>query len=191
MRRRTQAKQSSVAAGRHAPSLSAVGETATDGAEVVERMKVQAQAGLQPLRESPQPMPSSALPQPRPQQPRIPDAQMRYSLSDAPVGGLPASPPVSSPSVHGPAHGQGHGRAAGRPPGRRHGSSDRVNSTPATSAGTSPAPLKSGSPALPPPAGNGGAAVPATPRPAAAGAATFAEMGFQSGKAEDKDCIIM
>jgi hypothetical protein len=109
-------------------------------------------------------MPSAAIPQarPRPQkQQQQLPAQNRYTLSDPGSGS--ASPANSRPPSQAPP-------SQFRPPGQRK-----------QSGGTAGSPANS-SPSTPP--------VQQQP-PKKTGPATFAEMGIQGGKAEDKECVIM
>ncbi|KIJ22876.1 hypothetical protein M422DRAFT_276644 [Sphaerobolus stellatus SS14] len=129
----------------------------------------------QPPHPQPQPHPQHANTMPQQQQGPPPQDQRpfanhpRYTLSDTPMpppqgmpGGIPSHPSQSG------------GRLPGRPPGRRHEIVQHVGS---------PSPAQSEPPAS------------ARPPPASAlqshGPATFAEMGFQVGKAEEKDWVIM
>ncbi|KIJ37935.1 hypothetical protein M422DRAFT_259558 [Sphaerobolus stellatus SS14] len=97
----------------------------------------------------------------------------RYTLSDTPT------PPPQGQGMPGdiPSHSsQSGGRLPGRPPGRRHETVQHVGSP--SPAQSSPPPAS----ARPPPPASA---------PQSQGPATFAEMGFQVGKAEEKDCVIM
>ena len=173
VRKHTQAKMSAAAAGRHAQTLSAA-----QGHGVVG--KIQAQASAQP----PPPPPQQ---QQRPPQPSHAHSRYSVSLSDSPPA--PSPPPTRTPPAAG-------GRAAGRPPGRRQDAHAGSPTPAAQPHPASPAPGHPGSPALPPPERRlsppqGSAGPPAVRKASGTGPATFAEMGFQSGKAEDKECVIM
>ena len=110
--------------------------------------------------------PVQAPPQPQRQFPN----QHRYTLVDPGANSAGVSPPPSRTDS------PGYARPAGRAPGQRTGSMP--------------------SPALPPdmegPGGQGqGASQPPPQRPAAKGPTTFAEMGIQGVKLEEKECVIM
>ena len=105
---------------------------------------------------------------PRPPRQQAVPARQRYTLSDAPS---PSSgfdpPPVGNSARRGAPPGGRPARGGGRPQQQQ-----------------------------PPPGGSGGPAPPnaaASPSPSVGGTKynTFAEMGFQSQKLDDKDCIIM
>ncbi|KAK1219387.1 hypothetical protein PQX77_017912 [Marasmius sp. AFHP31] len=110
----------------------------------------------------------------------------RYTLTD-PGSGSANSSPASSPA---PMHAQLPG---GRPP--HPGHPGRVPSAgPGISGGYGPRPGSSGGPGSRPgsaggPGPHGNEAAP--PRPKPSGPQTFAEMGIQGAKAEDKECVIM
>ncbi|GJJ14818.1 hypothetical protein Clacol_009086 [Clathrus columnatus] len=115
------------------------------------------------------------------QHPRQFSELKRYTLTDGRPVDYGGSPPPQQP--YAPTSGSGiqPGRAAGRPPGRRHGHEN----------GPIPAPNQGntgGAPGIQPVLEQ-----PPPPPPAARphAATTFAELGFQAGKAQDKDCIIM
>ena len=105
-------------------------------------------------------------PQGPPPQRQFPN-QHRYTLVDPGANSAGNSPPPSRTDS------PGYARPAGRPPGQRTGSMP--------------------SPALPPDTeGFGGASqAPPPQRPAAKGPTTFAEMGIQGVKLEEKECVIM
>ncbi|EIN13641.1 HCP-like protein [Punctularia strigosozonata HHB-11173 SS5] len=109
----------------------------------------------------------------RPNPPRAHPNAHRYTLADP---GFGSAPPPGAP---GPGRAQSPGQGppreqspAFRPPGQRPGREQ--SATPG------------GQPQQRPNAGS-----PAPDRPKPAGPTTFAEMGIQSGKLEDKECIIM
>jgi len=98
---------------------------------------------------------------PRPQRVGGQDPKHRYTLSDAPLG-----PPVMAAA-------QGGGGRTQSP--ARLGPGPNPNSRPNSSTSFN----------------NPGRPVDGGGRPGKPGPATFAEMGFQGAKAEDKDCVIM
>ncbi|KAF8471021.1 hypothetical protein JB92DRAFT_2838411 [Gautieria morchelliformis] len=182
VRTRTQARVNAQRAGRVATAPAGPG-----GEEVLERMRMQHRResadALPPphaYEQQPRPEQHQQYQQP-PQQPAVSSAHTRYSLTDSPAPMGSGVPPSPAPS---------QGRAAGRPPGRRQQSNDDAAAWfphAPNAAATNAPPAHPGSPALslPPPSGT-----PPAARPVAA-AATFEEMGFKTGKAEDKDCVIM
>jgi hypothetical protein len=197
VRTRTQARVNAQRAGRVATTPAGAG-----GQEVVDRMRMQHRqesADSQALHTYEQQRPEHHQHQhhqQQQQQQQPPPAvaagvPARYSLTDSPA-------PAGYPLPVSPAPSQG--RAAGRPPGRRHEANEHVPGYAGRNGGAPAMPPPSGSPqmgapahpgspglALPPPSGTPPAAA-ARPVPAAA---TFEEMGFKTGKAEDKDCVIM
>ncbi|KAF8137269.1 HCP-like protein [Boletus edulis] len=189
VRKRTQAKQRSEREGGGAPRASI-----DDGRQVVEVIRknsvarhhahgsgpivgVGATPGLPPVNEREQAPVPAASPQgpgtgPSSAQRQFPN-QHRYTLVDPGSGSAGgSSPPLRTDSPS-------YARPAGRPPGQR--------------AGSIPLP----SPALPAsgPDGdgdaNGGPGQTAPPLPRAKAPTTFAEMGIQGVKLEEKDCVIM
>ncbi|KAF8587088.1 hypothetical protein K439DRAFT_1631064 [Ramaria rubella] len=119
-------------------------------------------------------------------------SQPRYSLVDGPAPAGSGTPPLNPHRA--PSAGAGGGRAAGRPPGRRQGSMGTPGGAGAAQAhagGEYGAPGPGANGGGPSPGAGGGFGVPHAPAPAAAGPATFAEMGFQTGKAQEKECVIM
>ena len=106
--------------------------------------------------------PAQAPPHPQRQFPN----QHRYTLVDPGANSAGVSPPPSRTDL------PGYARPAGRAPGQRTGSMP--------------------SPALPPDMEGLGVSQPPPPqRPAAKGPTTFAEMGIQGVKLEEKECVIM
>ncbi|KIJ61884.1 hypothetical protein HYDPIDRAFT_95685 [Hydnomerulius pinastri MD-312] len=99
--------------------------------------------------------------------------QHRYTLVDPGSGSAGSSPPPSRTQS------PGYARPAGRPPGQRQGSGG---------PGGIPSPM-------PPQGGpqdmDGDMHQPPPSRPAVKGPTTFAEMGIQGAKLEEKECIIM
>ncbi|KIJ30859.1 hypothetical protein M422DRAFT_186581 [Sphaerobolus stellatus SS14] len=108
--------------------------------------------------------------QARPYNPSAP----RYTLTDSPSPHPSQSPHPSHQSSVGGGGGITGGRQAGKPPGRRH-------ETAAAGMQQGPPPSSFGGP---PPAQSPSQGGPPPP-------ATFEEMGFAVGKAEEKDCVIM
>lgn len=182
VRKRTQAKQRSEREGGAArPSLE-------DGRQVVEVIRKNSTARqhahgsgaapalvLPPVAEQPSQATSPPMqqglgtpPGPGSLQPQFPN-QRRYTLVDPGANSTGnASPPPSTDSPS-------YARPAGRPPGQRTGS------TP------SPAPPQGG----PHDMGGGAPQQPSSARQPARGPTTFAEMGIQGVKLEEKECVIM
>ncbi|KIJ38205.1 hypothetical protein M422DRAFT_259109 [Sphaerobolus stellatus SS14] len=112
--------------------------------------------------------------QARPYNPSAP----RYTLTDSPSPHPSQSPHPSHQSSVGGGGGVTGGRQAGKPPGRRHetaaaGMQHVGQQGPPPSSFGGPPPVQSPSQGGPPPP------------------ATFEEIGFAVGKAEEKDCVIM
>ncbi|OJA15447.1 hypothetical protein AZE42_02225 [Rhizopogon vesiculosus] len=113
----------------------------------------------------------SNIPQQQQQGHRQFTGQHRYTLVDPGSGSVPPSRQQSPPQQSQPAY----ARPAGRPPGQRQGS------------GPSPQGPPQGPPGGPDRAPSPQAARPSGPKPPT----TFAEMGIQGAKLEDKECVIM
>ena len=198
VRKRTQAFAQAVAAGRvsdanHAP-------------DKADRLKAQMQA--QASRPTPPPtvpaipvyaQPQNQPPPTQPLNPRHNPNAPRYTLSDSPTppphGGAMSVPPPEQ---------QGSGRMPGKPPGRRHETVQHVGSGPSSQQQQQrppsrpqqqqgPPPQQQQRPQQgPPPQQQQQPPQQQKPSPAQQHQpATFAEMGFQVGKAEEKDCVIM
>jgi len=186
VRKRTQAKQRSERASADS-GISNARPSIEDSQRVVDLIRKSSET--RPITQAPpipapnQPM--SAIPEnnaaanvsprirPAGQNPRQFPNQHRYTLVDPGSGpsgnSLPPSRTQSPPSA----------RQPGRPPGQRSASG------PAPGGVTSPVPNAGGPPEDTPPPSK----VPQ--RPAGKGPATFAEMGIQGAKLEEKECIIM
>ncbi|KAF8875033.1 hypothetical protein BD779DRAFT_1678416 [Infundibulicybe gibba] len=107
-------------------------------------------------------------PRPKPQQ--FPGSN-RYTLTDSPV-------PPGGPGAPGPAQGGGRTQSpGGRPAGAGRGGGRIVSG--GTGAGG------------PPPAAPAPVSTPKPAKPGKPGPTTFAEMGIQGAKAEEKECVIM
>lgn len=137
-------------------------------------------AGLTGVPEgSPNTSPRQRPIQPRQQSQQQYPNQHRYTLSDA--GPFAGPPPPNAPPLQGGPIPPGGGRPAGRPPAQRLQSGPQRQQNGPGGPPAAPAPA--------PEVGMGGTVVfPAKP---SRGPATFAEMGFQGAKAEDKECVIM
>lgn len=138
------------------------------------------------------------LPQgPTQAQPRAYPTQQRYTLVDPGTGSIPVSPPVMGNSGFGSLPqepGSSYARQAGRPPGQRSGSGPG----PGPGPGPMPSPVMhpapngaSGGPGVGPERSEGAEHVQQTRRPPGKSPSTFAEMGIQGAKLEEKDCVIM
>lgn len=178
VRKRTQARERSSAQ----PRMSA-----EDGRQVMEMAR---KSSIQRQQTPPQPpahmtslvdSPPSAVPQQLPpqQQPQRQFAgQHRYTLVDPGSGSAPPSrqqSPSQQPQPQ-PQPQPAYARAAGRPPGQRQGSGPPQGQPPhtqVTPGDRAPTPQ--------------GAARPPGPKPPT----TFAEMGIQGAKLEEKECVIM
>ena len=208
MRTRTQARLSAQKDGRHAKRR----DGSEDADAVMERMRAQAHGGAQSdargdshghhghgndehglghesqsfhLQHA-QTMPTAGA------HPQSPPPQARYSLVDSPVSvGLPSSPTAGRRPSARRSESAGHvsvnGGHASHRPSPRPISGPGPSSTVQSPYSMSPPELSHSSAAsLPTP--------PSEARPAAGrtgGAATFEEMGFKTGKAEEKECVIM
>lgn len=186
VRKRTQAKQRSDRASADS-GMSNARPSIEDSQRVVDLIRKNSEtrpiaqappmaAPNQPMTTIPETNPAANVsPRPRPAAPpgrQFPN-QHRYTLVDpgsGPSGG--SSPPsrTQSPSS---------ARQPGRPPGQRSASG------PAPGGMAPPVPNAGGPPEDTPPPSR------APQRPAAKGPATFAEMGIQGAKLEEKECIIM
>ncbi|KAL4079382.1 HCP-like protein [Scleroderma citrinum] len=184
VRKRTQAKQRSERASADS-GVSSMRPSLEDGQRVVD--VIRKNSNTRPVAQGPpvpapnQPMsaipenntPANASPRvaqaPAPGQPprQFPN-QHRYTLVDPGSAPGSSSPPSRTQSPP-------YARQAGRPPGQRS----------ASGPAPGPAPSNAGPPEdVPPPSR-------APQRPPARGPSTFAEMGIQGAKLEEKECVIM
>jgi hypothetical protein len=182
VRKRTQARErSSVQPRMSAEDGRQVVEMARKSSIVRQQSPPRAPANMISLVESslpsavPQQLPPQQQQQQQQQQPQRQFAgQHRYTLVDPGSGGAPPSrqqSPIQQPQPQ-PAY----ARAAGRPPGQRQGSGPPQGQSPqalATSGDRTPTPQ--------------GSTRPPGPKPPT----TFAEMGIQGAKLEEKECVIM
>ncbi|KIK36716.1 hypothetical protein CY34DRAFT_811059 [Suillus luteus UH-Slu-Lm8-n1] len=170
VRKRTQARERSSAQ----PRMSAedgrqVMEMARKSSIVRQQSPPQAPAHMTSLVEnsSPSAIPQQLPPQQQPQRQFV--GQHRYTLVDPGSGAAP--PPPSQQTQPQPAY----ARAAGRPPGQRQGSGPPQGQAQVQGAPSDRAPTPQG----------------ATRPPGSKPPTTFAEMGIQGAKLEEKECIIM
>lgn len=124
------------------------------------------------------------------QHPRQFSELKRYTLTDGPPAGY--APPAAGQRPPTSGSGIQPTRAQGRPPGRRHeagpngGGAGGQPGTPGPYGGPPNQGYPAGTPPPHPPPGE-----PSQPPASRPQATTFAELGFQAGKASEKDCIIM
>ncbi|KAF8522642.1 HCP-like protein [Hysterangium stoloniferum] len=194
IRRRTQARMDAVKQGRVAVPAGAGAGAAGSGDVVVGRIAAQAGAGPgysnapgqpQPPAQTQAPPPLASYQQ-QPQQQQLPSRQQQQPQG-APYPPLNASPKARPrpPLEHAPATATRYSLVDSPSPA----------GTPPPSTGTAaPSGLQGGRAQGRPPNRRHPSQArqpPQPPRQHSSGPATFAEMGFQSGKAEEKDCVIM